>query len=205
MNFKELNNELGNIDLYLLDQILKGRYLPEMKILDAGCGEGRNLIWFLKNGYEVYGIDQNPSAVLMLQYLARTISRKNEKERFITSKVENLPYLDHAFDAVISNAVLHFANNRIHFLRMFGELMRVLKPKGSIFIRMASAIHPPFELEDKGEGKFRLPDESVRFLLTEQLLHEIMGDFPLRFLEPMKTVNVDNVRLMSTLVLEKQE
>jgi hypothetical protein len=49
---KELNQLLGNIDIYLLDQILKARFEKHCKILDAGCGEGRNLIFFVRNEYQ---------------------------------------------------------------------------------------------------------------------------------------------------------
>ncbi|WP_332912670.1 hypothetical protein [Algoriphagus boritolerans] len=47
MEVTELNQLLGNVDIYLLDQILKGRFSKEMKILDAGCGEGRNAVYFI--------------------------------------------------------------------------------------------------------------------------------------------------------------
>ena len=52
-SIKELNHLLGNIDIYLLDQILKDRFKKSFKILDAGCGEGRNLIYFVRNGFKL--------------------------------------------------------------------------------------------------------------------------------------------------------
>lgn len=56
MNVKE---QFGEIDIYLFDQILKNRFAPNSKILDAGCSGGRNMVWFLRNDFEVFGIDQN--------------------------------------------------------------------------------------------------------------------------------------------------
>ena len=48
----------GGIDIYLFDQLLKGRFVPGMRILDAGCGSGRNLVYFLRSGYEVFAVDE---------------------------------------------------------------------------------------------------------------------------------------------------
>ncbi|RYD73106.1 MAG: class I SAM-dependent methyltransferase, partial [Sphingobacteriales bacterium] len=54
---KIIQDWLNETDIYLIDQILKNRFHPEMKILDAGCGDGRNLNYFLYNNYNVYGVD----------------------------------------------------------------------------------------------------------------------------------------------------
>ena len=69
-----LQEQFGQIDIYLFDQLLKGRILPGMRILDAGCGSGRNLVYFLREGYEVYGADSEAQAVDSLRSLARTLA-----------------------------------------------------------------------------------------------------------------------------------
>lgn len=204
MTYQQLNQELGNIDIYLLDAILKGRFSPGMRLLDAGCGEGRNLHWFIKNNYDAWGCDQNPGAVRMLQYVTRSLNPRFDKNRFITVPIEDLPYPDGMFDAVICSAVLHFAENPVHFQKMWEQLYRVLKPGGLLFIRMASS----FGLEDTleksgGEGKYLLPDGSLRFLLTQHLLNKVLADYPCQFVEPVKSVLVQDARSMTTLVLEK--
>ena len=40
-----LQDEFGNIDIYLFDQLLRARLRPGMRVLDAGCGGGRNLVY----------------------------------------------------------------------------------------------------------------------------------------------------------------
>ena len=202
-SIKELNHLLGNIDIYLLDQILKARFEKHFNILDAGCGEGRNLIYFVRNDYKVWAIDQNQDSIQMLKYLIKSINKSYPSERFVTGKVGKMPYDDEFFDAVISSAVLHFAENRDHFISMFREQIRVLKSGGILFVRLTTNVGIEHLIEPLGEGKYLLPDGSARFLLNKEQLDEVISQFKLEFIEPFKTVIVDNQRSMSTLVLKK--
>ncbi len=59
MTNEDLKNVLGNLDIYLLDQIVKGRYNQRDKILDAGCGTGRNMYWFYNNQFNIWAVDQD--------------------------------------------------------------------------------------------------------------------------------------------------
>ena len=199
----ELKHLLGNIDIYLLDQILKNRFDKKFKILDSGCGTGRNLIYFVKNNYNVWGIDKEPDDIKILKYLLKSIKPEYPQKRFIAGLVEDMPYKDHEFDAIISSAVLHFAEGKIHFLSMVHEIARVLKPDGILFARMAIDLGMEDKVKPIGDGKYLLPDGSIRFLLNKPLLNEIMDQFGFEFIEPLKAVIVDNKRCMSTLVLKK--
>jgi ubiquinone/menaquinone biosynthesis C-methylase UbiE len=202
-SIKELNHLLGNIDIYLLDQILKSRFQKHFKILDAGCGEGRNLIYFIRNEYQVYGIDKDADSIRMLKHLTKSINKDYPLDRFTSGKVEDLPFTNQEFDAIISNAVLHFAEEKDHFINMFSELDRVLKSNGIFFVRMATDVGMKDKIKSMGNGKFFLPDGSVRFLLTKKLLREIIDQFGYDFIEPFKSVIVDDKRCMSTLMLKK--
>ena len=177
-----------------------------MRILDAGCGEGRNTIYFLQQGYAIFGVDSNPIAVQMARMYAQTIQKNYDIYRFQTATVEDMPFHQSAFDAVISSAVLHFATGTDHFLRMFGEMIRVLKPGGVLFLRMCMEVE---DIKDQsqalGNGIFSLPDGSRRFLLTKSLLKEIMEKHQLQYLEPPKSVLVHDQRAMGVLVWEKNE
>lgn len=203
MEIKSLNHLLGNIDIYLLDQILKGRFNKRQKILDAGCGEGRNLVYFIRENYQVYGIDQNPDAIRMAQYLARSIDQDYPAGRFREGDVRTMPFEDQEFNVVLSSAVLHFAENADDFKRQFKELMRVLKQDGILFARLAALQGMEKKARPIGDGKYFLPDGSVRFLITETLLEEMMNEHGLEYIEPFKIVIVDNQRCMGTLVLKK--
>lgn len=190
---------LGNTDIYLIDQIMKGRYALSDVILDAGAGGGRNLYWFASEGFQVFGTDRNPEAVEMLRqnypgFLA---------ERFLVAPVENLPFPDMFFNHIISSAVLHFAENTDHFEQMFREMIRVLRPGGSLFIRTATDVGLADKMIPLGNGRFQMPDGSDRFLLTKTALAQLVQQYRLQFLEPFKTVLVDELRSMSVIVLGK--
>lgn len=191
---------LGNTDIYLIDQIMKGRYASGDKILDAGCGGGRNMHWFVQNNFEIYGIDSSEAAIINLinEYPALPA------ESLQVSLIEKLPFSDHFFEHVISSAVLHFAASTTHFKAMMGEMLRVLKPNGTLFIRMTSDIGIEDKVKLLSNGNYLIPDGSMRFLLTKPLLAECMQQFSLSFSEPLKTLNVDDMRCMSTLMLQKK-
>ena len=189
---------IGEIDIYLIDQILKERYAKTDKILDAGCGSGRNLKWFYNTNYTICGVDNNTER---LEFSKRLYP--NQKENFILANVEDLPFESETYEHIICSAVLHFAKDNEHFILMFSELVRLLKPGGTLFIRMTSNIGIENAVKLISNGIYKLPDTTERFLLTRTLLKKIMITYRLSFLEPVKTVNVNDLRCMTTLVLQK--
>lgn len=194
-----LSSLLGNTDIYLLDQMMKGRYTPPESILDAGAGGGRNLHWFVRQGFQVFGTDRNSEAVGALKDTYPELSA----DRFLVAPVESMPFPEASFHHVISSAVLHFAENHSHFEQMFGEMIRVLKPGGSLFVRVATDVGMEGKLAPLGHGRFHLPDGTDRYLLTRPMLEAQMQHHQLHWLEPFKTVLVDEVRSMAVLVLGK--
>lgn len=49
----ELLDESGDLDIYVFDQLLRGRIRPGMRVFDAGCGGGRNLVYLMRRGYDL--------------------------------------------------------------------------------------------------------------------------------------------------------
>jgi tellurite methyltransferase len=199
----DLSEYFGNIDIYLFDQMLKGRISSQMRILDAGCGGGRNIIYFLREGFEIFGTDQDAEAIEYIKELAKSISPDSKLENFQVSAVEKMPFADDYFDLVVSCAVLHFAEDEKHFNRMFNEMWRVLKPNGILFVRLASDIGIENLVEKVNGRRFILPDDSERFLVNEKMLIDKIIEVNGVFLEPIKTTNVQNLRCMTTLVVGK--
>lgn len=193
----------GEIDIYLFDQILKNRFTNEMSVLDAGCGSGRNLVYFLRGGFEVFGVDQNPSAIEQIRLTAKELAPNTPLENFQISNVEKMPFPGERFDVVISSAVLHFAVNERHFHEMLEEMWRVLKPEGIFFARLASSIGIERKIERIENRRYWLPDGSERFLIDEEFLTSAVNRLGGIWLEPIKTTNVQNLRCMTTIVLRK--
>lgn len=203
MEINELNRLLGNVDIYLLDQILKGRFTKEMKILDAGCGEGRNAVYFIQKGYQIFGIDPNELAVQYCRYLSKSLNPEFDTHRFQVGQLEEIPFHAGAFDAVICSAVLHFAESVDNFWQMIHEIHRVLKPGGVFWFRMTTAFGEILEQsQDLGNGKYALPDGSERFLYLPDYVDKL-EKIGFRFLEPMKTVLIPEQREMGVFVMEK--
>jgi len=197
-----LQQTYGNIDIYLFDQLLKGRYDNCKKILDVGCGGGRNLFYFLRNGYEVFGVDPNPPAVAAVKELSAMLAPNNSLENFEVSSAEDLSHNDATFDLAICSAVLHFAKDEQHFDKMLRSMFRVLKPGGYFFARLASDIGIETLVKPLGKSRYLLPDGSERFLVNERTLLNYTDEFGV-LCEPIKTTNVQNLRCMTTWCIQK--
>lgn len=193
-------NHIINTDIYLIDQLLKGRYAAGGTLLDAGCGGGRNISWFvLQPNFDIYAIDTDQDAIDHLLQVYPSL----KKDHVLCAPVQSLPFPDAFFDHIICSTVLHFAAGKADFLQMFSELNRVLKPGGSLFTRIASDIGIENKIVPLGNGRFTLPDGTDRFLLTRSLIEEMLTGFPVTLAEPVKTTNVRDIRCMTTLVFEK--
>ena len=198
-----LREQFGDIDIYLFDQLLKGRFAPGISLLDAGCGGGRNLVYFLRHHYNVFAVDANSQAIQQVQALAAHLAPHLPAQNFQLADVAALPFAHAQFDLVISSAVLHFARDAQHFERMVDEMWRVLKPGGMLFARLASAIGIEAHVRPVGNGWFSLPDGTERFLVDEARLTAATKRLAGSPLEPLKTTNVANLRCMTTWVLGK--
>ena len=201
----DLKKVFGDIDIYLFDQLLKGRFTNCQTILDAGCGFGRNLPYFLQSGATVFGIDQQAEAIASVKELSQTLAPQNPIENFITGTLEELPFAEASFDLVICSAVLHFARNEGHFDAMLRSLWRVIKKEGFLFVRTASSIGIENLITPLGNGRYQLPDGSDRFLVTEETLLNYTTDLNATLIEPIKTTNVQHLRCMTTWCVQKNE
>lgn len=200
---EELKAWFGGIDIYLFDQLLKGRIVPGMRLLDAGCGSGRNLVYFLRSGYDVCAIDRSAASVSRVRDLAARLAPQLAADHFRVEPVESTSFADHSFDVVISSAVLHFAADEPTFEKMVVEMWRVLAPGGIFFARLASTIGIEQHLAPLGGRRYRQPDGDERFLVDEALIERLNTQLEASLLEPVKTVNVQNLRCMTTWCLQK--
>ena len=199
----KLLESFGNIDIYIFDQLLKGRFDNCEKILDVGCGGGRNIFYFLKNGFDVFGIDADAGAIAAVKAMAQQQAPAIPSDNFVLARVEDMPFQDAFFDLVICSAVLHFANDKENFEQMLRSVWRVLKPGGFFFARLASDIGIEALVKPLENGRYLLPDGSVRYLVSHNALMHYTEELGGELFEPIKTTVVDNLRAMTTWCMKK--
>jgi len=195
--------QFGAIDIYLFDQLLKGRIQPCHVIVDAGCGGGRNLVYLLREGFDVHGVDGDPGAIEAIRGLAAELAPHLPPGHFRCEAVESMTFPDDFADVVIASAVLHFAQDPRQFDAMLRSCWRVLKPGGLLFARLASTIGIEKQVQPLGDHRYLLPDGSLRYLVDEAMLERYQQELGATPADPLKTTVVQNQRAMTTWVLWK--
>jgi len=198
-----LHDQFGQIDIYLFDQLLRGNIQRGMKIFDAGCGGGRNLVYFLREGYEVFAVDPNPSAIQAVLQLAASLAPRLPEDNFRAEPVESSTFPEKFADVAIVSAVLHFARDQEQFEAMLNGAWRILKSGGLFFCRLASSIGIEQQVAYTSPGRYRLRDGSDRYLVDANTLAGLEGQLGARRVDPLKTTIVENQRAMTTWVLQK--
>ena len=197
-----VQEQFGQIDIYVFDQILRGNIGAGMKVLDAGCGYGRNLVHLLRDGAEVFAVDANAEAVGHVKALAVELAPGLPGENFQVASVEKMPFADGFADVVICNSVLHFARDEKQFLAMVEELWRVLRPGGMLFCRLGSRIG--MEFPRLRANVYRIGDGSEWFLVDEAVLLNMTEQMSGLLVDPLKTTIVQDYRCMTTWVVRKR-
>jgi SAM-dependent methyltransferase len=197
-----LQEEFGQIDIYVFDQLLRGNIESGMKVLDAGCGYGRNLVYLLRAGCEVFALDADPAGVEHVRALAAELAPALPAENFRTGAIEAMPWPDDFADVVLCNSVLHFARDERHFLAMVEELWRVLRPGGLLFCRLGSRIGMEFP-HVRGHI-YQIGDGSEWFLVDEAALMDMTRQMDAILVDPLKTTVVQDYRCMTTWVVRKR-
>lgn len=199
----DIQATFGEVDIYVFDQLQKGRFDSARRVLDAGCGEGRNLYYLLKQGRECFGIDRTPAAIEDIRAMAAAIAPNLPASNFVTGEIASMPWADASMDAVICSAVLHFARDEAHFDRMVHEMWRVLRPGGIFIARLASTIGIEGLVHVIEGRRARVPDGSERFVVDEAMLMDYTRRLGAALLDPIKTTVVQQQRAMTTWVLRK--
>jgi tellurite methyltransferase len=199
----DLREQFGDIDIYVFDQLLRRRITPGMRVLDAGCGSGRNIVYLLRSGYEVFGVDADAGSIHAVRQLASRVAPRLPSDNFRVEPIERITFPEAFADVVLSSAVLHFARDDAQFMAMLEGSWNVLKHGGLFFCRLASSIGMEHEVTSIAGRRCRLPDGSDRYLVDAALLMQLTRDLGGELLDPLKTTIVQNQRCMTTWVMRK--
>jgi SAM-dependent methyltransferase len=197
-----IQEQFGQIDIYVFDQILRGNITHEMRVLDAGCGYGRNLVYLLREGCEIFALDEDPEAVDHVRSLSASLETGLPSANFQVGFIDHIPFPNSFVDVVICNSVLHFAGDEDHFKAMLTEMWRVLRPGGMFFCRLGSRIGMDFE--PAGGNRYVIGDGSVWYLVDEKMLLQLTEEMNAILVDPLKTTIVQDYRCMTTWVLRKR-
>jgi SAM-dependent methyltransferase len=200
----DLVQQFGPIDIYLFDQLLRGRIAPPMRVLDAGCGQGRNLVHLMRSGFEVFGADEHPAAIEHVRGMGAELAPRLPADNFRVEPVEAMSFAPASMDAVLSSAVLHFARDDAHFMAMLSGSWRMLRPGGVFFARLASSIGMENRVRPVAGRRHRLPDGSERYLVDEAFLLATTEALGGELLDPLKTTVVQDQRCMTTWVMRRR-
>ena len=197
-----LEEQFGQIDIYVFDQLLRGNIASGMRVVDAGCGYGRNLVYLLREGFDVFAVDEDPEGVAHVRALARELQPRLPAENFQVAAIEKMPFPDAFADVVLCNSVLHCARDDRHFLSMVEELWRILRPGGMLFTRLGSRIGMDFErIRD---NIYRIGDGSEWFLVDEAVLLRMTEQMDAVLVDSLKTTVVQDHRCMTTWVVRRR-
>ena len=185
------------MDLFLMDSILKGHIPEKGRVLDVGCGEGRNGAYFINQGYEYCGVDKDASKIRLLEYLSK--NTKSAEVTFLKGAIEELDF-GSAYDVIIASRVLHFLESEHDFKSVWEKLKSCLKPGGVVYFAMDSAISKSF-VKEREKGMYEFPDGRISFSLTELLYKYMLEGF--QELEDRKTILYRNKRAQSFGLLRR--
>lgn len=156
----------------LLDQ-----YLPKnkkLKILDAGCGTGRNII-FLKTYGNVSGFDISPQAI--------KFCKKRGLKNIKKASINKIPYSENVFNIVTCFDVLY--HRRANYKEAIKEFYRVLKTDGILLIRVPAYQWLKGYHDQAVHTKHRFEKEELKILLKNNDLEILKASYVNCFLFPL--------------------
>lgn len=134
-----LTKHLGGLDA--TQELLELCHVePGARILDVGCGAGATPVYIVQN-YDCYvvGVDISHKMILRSEQMARRKGVADSLE-FRVADVQDLPFEDETFDAVISESVTAFPEDK---QRAINEYVRVTKPSGYVGLNESTWLKTP--------------------------------------------------------------
>ena len=165
-------NDPSNFGLHCYEEFKKQGV---KKILELGCGQGRDTIYFASNGIDVVAID---SSQIAIDTLSKITTKQNLPIRpMIHNPSDGIPFNDSYFDAVYSHMFfnMRFTDDRLQYL--FVEVNRVLKNGGLNLFSVRSDNDPMYKKGIEVEKNiYDINGFQIRFFTRSDLLDTCLSN-----------------------------
>jgi len=200
---------LGEPDDFIVDleSVLAERECR--RVLDVGCGAGRNALFLAKQGYYVVGVDISSTALKMALRKADGATLKNCV--FIRGDFLKLPFSDSQFNAVVSCYSIE-NQSLLKIRKALNEMKRVLVSRGLVLVTLHSTQHWRFGLGKQiNPGAFltteRIDGKKVRFqthFFRKEDVMELFHNLDLRTLSIKETIRETDKKRAHWITIAKK-
>ena len=169
-------DEPSNFALMCYEDFVKHKV---QKVLELGCGQGRDSLFFASKGLEVYVIDSSKIAIENLTTKTKTLNLDINLKNI--NAVEGPPFSNDYFDAVYSHMFYNmgFTDNELKFL--FSESRRILKNEGLLSFSVRNDIDIMYKKGTKiTENIYDINGFQIRFFTKQDIKFFVNGNFEIR-------------------------
>ncbi|MFP4645960.1 MAG: class I SAM-dependent methyltransferase [Candidatus Woesearchaeota archaeon] len=141
-------------------------------LLDLGCGDGRDSLFFASEGLTVTSVDYSENGIKKLNELSK---EKGLKINPIQTDMRKIDFPDNSFDVIYAHLSLHYFDDE-ETTMLFENLFRILKQDGLIFIKCKSVEDPLYGQGEK-VGEHMYKKGHLRHFFSEEYMKEKLRDF----------------------------
>lgn len=181
-------NDLGQVNLQLLELIRDGLIEPSMKIFENCCGFGHNIRFFIKHGYNSFGTDVSEEAIQLIKEYLPGWNSSIKANNFQVADPLALPFEDNTFDF---SYALHFSEltkNTENLAAFIKEAIRVIRSSGILFLLLETSIGLEGKILHISGNRYLMQDGSERVLLSEKEIKHLVKSLNLKTLSAPLTV-----------------
>lgn len=156
----------------------------DKRVLEVGCGQGREAISLNRRGFTVSAFDHSEVAISIAKTNAIKAGRK---VAFIEHNMTRpLPYKEKSFGGVFAHLSLHYFDDLTTRI-IFDELQRVLVPDGILFFTVRSIDDPLYDQGAHLGGNIFCLEGHVRHFFDIPYIREMLSEWDIRLTQDYNT------------------